>query len=586
MPPLFARLALVLACLCASPAWAVEPVPVNTIVLNDSHPSFEVSTDIQTWIDTESQADIAQVAGLPRLFATVPVTQRQPITSRDTLWIKLTVVKAQGSTAHWRLNIPLPALDAVTLYQRSTDTNLWGEQSAGDTLPQSAWARQGLHAEFDLHLREGSPQEIYLKVRNFRHVNLPLRMATQQANEHQRLLEISLLCLMLGTTLSLAVLSLVRYLEHRSHADILASVYALLVLLAVAQINGLLNFAVWRHAPQWGDYASSILPVLAVGAGLLFLRNLYALSIHYHRYDIFLGRTAWLTIASVWGGALFDIATATLIASSVIAFAITVGMAATVLSWRGNSSIWRWLMLAYTPQYLGMMRILCESLGLTPTLWEMRYVTSVCVALSVPVLLYALSRVTHDRKELTMRANHLPTQDALTGLLTPQAFHIQLEAAFERTIANREPIALVLVHVVNHEAIRESLGDAVAEQCLLRAVVKLHRILRDIDPAGRVNTAHFGLLLEGVTSRKILTERMVQLIGSGLIPLPGLHPPVTLQFQAACVLLHENPVEPEEVLVQLETLLETMSPNTRRPIRFLEPVPTQAAPLQTEMGPL
>ena len=44
------------------------------------------------------------------------------------------------------------------------------------------------------------------------------------------------------------------------------------------------------------------------------------------------------------------------------------------------------------------------------------------IAMSVPLLMYALSRATHDRKELAIRANHLPNQDALPGLPTREAF--------------------------------------------------------------------------------------------------------------------------------------------------------------------
>ena len=113
-------------------------------------------------------------------------------------------------------------------------------------------------------------------------------------------------------------------------------------------------------------------------------------------------------------------------------------------------------------------------------------------------------------------------------------------------------------------------------------MIKLQRVLRDVDPAGRVGTASFALLLEGISTRQKLTERMVQLIASGLIPLPGLTPPVTLQFHVASVLLHENPVPPETALDHLDEVLDAMSPQTRRPIRFLEPVPTQAGALQTD----
>ena len=122
------------------------------------------------------------------------------------------------------------------------------------------------------------------------------------------------------------------------------------------------------------------------------------------------------------------------------------------------------------------------------------------------------------------------------------------------------------------------------EQCLLRAVVKLHRIQRDVDPAGRIGTAQFALLLQGISTRKALTERMVQLIASGLIPLPGLTPPVHLQFQVACVLLHENPISPDVALTQLAALLTDMTPQTRRPIRFLEAETTEITNYEVEAG--
>jgi hypothetical protein len=136
-----------------------------------------------------------------------------------------------------------------------------------------------------------------------------------------------------------------------------------------------------------------------------------------------------------------------------------------------------------------------------------------------------------------------------------------------------------VVNVINLRHIRESLGDEAAEQCLLRAVIKLHRVLRDVDPAGRIGPARFAMLMEGVTSRQEVHERLVKLIASGLIPVQGLKPDVTLQFQAACVLLHENPLEPNKAMERLETMLGEMSPRTRRPIRYLEPEPTQAASL-------
>jgi GGDEF domain-containing protein len=390
----------------------------------------------------------------------------------------------------------------------------------------------------------------------------------------------------LGLLLALSALSGVRYLEHGNQIDAGALLYGTLTLLTVAQFNGVLNVFLWAEVPALADYAYAVIPVIGVGVTLLFSRELCALSTRYPRYNKALHTVGWSTITSVVAYLVFDRQTADGIVYSAMVLASSMALLAALLSWRSHSPIWTWLLLAYIPHWLVLMRLLAEAYGLVPTYWEMRYVMSFSMALSVPVLLYALSRATHDRKELAFRANHLPTQDALTGLLTKEVFVGHLQEAYARAVDHREVVALVMVRIVNHEYIRRRLGDPVAEQSLLRGVVKLHRILRDVDSAGRVGTASFGLLLEGVATRENLTERMVRLIASGLIPLPGLTPPVTLQFHVVGVLLHENPVPPETALDKLDALLDAMSPQTRRPIRFLEPVPTQAGALQSDMPTL
>jgi len=580
MPYLLVRVLLALLCLGACPGRAATIAPTDAIVLGDGRTTFAITADIPTWLDPGAHADIATVAGSPKRFETGPALRRHQLTSNDALWVRLRLVRAAGETARWTLNVPLPFVDAVTLYQPDGKGG-WTTQSAGDTLSQNEWSKRGLYPDFDLQLPAGAPQEVFLQVRNFKHLSMPIRLATAPQRDAERQLEWICVGLILGALLTLAVLSLVRFLEHRNPSDGWASLFGLLVMATVAQLNGVLNAVVWVALPQWGDYANSVMPVVTVGCGLLFMRNIYTLSTHYHRYDAFLDSTAWAAIASVLSYAVLDRATADWVGAFVLFFVTFVGLGATLLSWRGNSSVWRWLMLAYLPQFLGLLRLVAEAAGLVPTWWEMRYLTSLGVALSVPTMVYALGLVTHDRKELATRTKHLPTQDALTGLLTEETFQKQLEQACARARESGETVALVKVRIVNHERIRTAFGDTTAEQCLLRAVVKLHRILRDVDLAGRVGTSSFALLMEGLASREAVTERMVKLIASGLIPLPGLEPEVTLQFQAACVLLQDNPLPPDRVLADLETLLSGMSARTRRPVRFLEPAPTLSAPMNT-----
>lgn len=585
MPSLLARLVLTVLCLFSAPMWAANAASSDDVVLDDNTPALQIGTDVRSWIDEGSHATIELVAGGSVNFKSGPALDHYPLNKYDTLWIKLRVKRAPGSKAAWTLNVPLPFVDFVALYQANA-SGRWSEQQAGDSLGQSDWRRQGLYPDFDLDLSGNAPHEVYLKVRNFKQLGLPIRLSTVQQREQQRQLELLALGLMLGALLSLAALSLLRYLEHRKAIDGWASLFGLLIAATIGQITGVMNAFVWAPVPEIGNAASSVMPVVAVGSALLFVRNVFALHVHYRRFDRFLSSAGWGTVASVLVFAVADRFVADRVCTMVMLLATVVGMVATFLSWRDGSAVGRWLMVALLPQFIAMTYMLGEAMGLVPILWELRYLTSMGVAVTVPVLLYALSQLTHDRKELVVRANHLPTQDALTGLLTPTVFQTHLQDAVQRAIDHREPLALVMVRVTNYDHIRQTYSDTTGEQCLLRAVVKLQRILRDVDPAGRVGTAEFALLMEGVTTRQALTERMVKLIASGLIPLPGLVPEVTLHFQAACVLLHENPVPPERVLDDLRDLLAGMSSHTRRPVRFLEALPTEASVLQSQSEPL
>ncbi|MBK7005116.1 MAG: diguanylate cyclase [Burkholderiales bacterium] len=574
MPSVLVHLLLTVLLLWASPGWANGTSANDAIVLNGNAPSFQIDSPLGTWIDSGSKATITDVVNAPGNFKSTPPLARQPIAIFDTLWIKLRVVRAPDAPAAWTLNIPLPYLDSATLYQADSQGN-WRAQSAGDTLAQSQWHTRGLYPDFDIQLPTDAPHDLYLQVRNFTHLNIPIRVASASEREAQRLREMIGQGLMLGALLSMALLSVIRYLEHRNPIDGWSAGYGVMITLTIAQIGGVLNAFFWTHAPEFGNYASSVMPVVAVGCALLFIHSLSSLTAH-HAYNAFLSSIGWACVASVLSYAVLDRFVAEWICNVVLLCAVSLGTVITLLSWRGGSLIGRWLIVAMLPQFLGVMYLLAEALGLVPPFWEMRYITSVSVALSVPALIYALSQITHDRKELVVRARHLPTQDALTGLLIPEVFQSHLEQAVQRAIDSREPVGLVVVRVINYDFIRSTYGDATAEHCLLRAVIKLQRVLRDADPAGRVGSADFALLLNGMPSRQALTERMVTLIASGLIPLPNLVPEVTLQFQATCLLLQENPVPADRVISDLQNLLAEMSPRTRRPIRFLEALPTEA----------
>jgi hypothetical protein len=106
--------------------------------------------------------------------------------------------------------------------------------------------------------------------------------------------------------------------------------------------------------------------------------------------------------------------------------------------------------------------------------------------------------------------------------------------------------------------------------------MKLQRLMPDADCVGRVGENTLGLILETVTGRSALGERAARLVAHGLMPLPGLKPEVLLKLQVVGNVLSENPLDAASLQALLESTLTSMSPRSRRQIRFLEPGPVGA----------
>jgi GGDEF domain-containing protein len=577
------RAAVALCLLACTGVFAESARTVQTLVLDDSRSAFEISGPVSTWKETGRHSAIDMVTD-PRnesSFQPTLALQRHELSKQDSLWLHLRLMQPLGNQLQWTLNIPLPFVDNITLYQQDA-TGTWQAQFAGDALPQSTWSHPGPYPEFDLITPAGRVQDVYLEVRNYREVNVPIRLSPATLRDTQRLRETTVIGIILGLLVALGITSVIRFIQHRNPADGWAALYGLLITVEIAQFNGLLGATLWMEHPSWGDWAANGMPVVTVGCTLLFVRHLYSLSAKYRRFDTFLIACGWGSIASVLCFAVMDRTLADSVTAVVMLCTTWIGLGATLVNWHGGSSISRWLAMTFVPQVILMAWYMLDSIGWLPTPWELRYVMSAAVALAVPLMVYSLSVATQNRKELQNRSRHLTTQDALTGLSTREKLLTAYRGALLRVNDHHEHIALALINVVNYEGLRRLLGDTGGEQCLLRSVTKLHRVMRDVDQAGRTETAQFALLLEGMTTRQQLVERMVKLIASGLIPLPGMEPEVTLQFHVGCVLLHENPVSPDKVLDELNTLLHSYAPRTRRPIRFLEPAATQASPLDTD----
>lgn len=558
----------------------VEP----PIKLDGSHTSLQISGTLAALIESEPSIGIGGISKLPSPgFAPHAADQEFALREGHTLWVRLRMERAADGPTEWTLHVPLPYLDYAALYQPK-GKGTWSKQVAGDTIAVAQWNHPSLYPDFDVTLPEQGVHEVYLEVRNFKSIALPLQLTTKAERDRQREFENLGLGVLIGMLIMLIGVCFIHYLQSRDSADGWYTAYATLVLVIIANISGLAALWLWPTSPLWSNFAHMALPILGVGGTLLFVRHIASLDVGFPR----LAKIVYAVGLASLPVALLSIAIDRRLALNVNSVYLLAGPVLTILTatltWRRGYAVSKWLLMAYLPQCVVVLLQVLQLWFIVPDWWQTRYLLVVAIAMMVPLLQQGLHTRIRERREAEERAKALPTQDALTGLLTAPLFQQQVEHALARARHDGDPSAIVLVDVVNFKFLRDSYGDAVAEQCLLRAAVKLHRVLRDVDPAGRLDSARFGLVLDGVHDRQALTERMVRLIASGLIPLPGLKPEVTLQFHVACVLLSEVIPQQETILEELGNVLEGISPRTRRPIRFLEPATTLPAPLSSIQG--
>ena len=471
-------------------------------------------------------------------------------------------------------------LDRITVYQR-TAAGQWTSQTAGDTLPVADWQTPGRYAQFILNTEESGAQDVYVQIRNVSNISVPVRVQTQGDQTQRLQLEYLLVGIVFGALVLLIVTCLAQSWAYRDDSYSWYAAYTTILMLTLTAWTGVASHLVWNHSGVWSDVAPGFLGVLTGSAALLFINHLCGTN----------PRAKWfgplLVGCGLAGGPVafaYLLIPRGLAINLVGSYLITVGILGfmkAVSTWRRHDTAGMWVLAAFTPTALATLLMLSNVMGFIPSSWLTRYGLMIGLIVEVPLLLMALNSRSRERHDVESRAQAMPTQDALTGLLTAHLFQDRLRQTVSRTQRYKEPAAVVYIKLTNYSYIKKTWGVAVAEQSLLRSVIKLRRILNDVDTVGRVDEAVFGLIMEGVSERSPVTALSARLIAAGLMPLKGLMPEVILQFHVAAVLLGERSGTALQMDEALTDLLKSMGSRTRRPIRFLEPELTRPMEMGT-----
>lgn len=543
------------------------------MVLDEARASIDAAGLGSYFLDTNGKLPAEQVlAGSGVRMRAMPARDLEAPGEGAALWLRFRLARAAGQQQHWVLEIPAPLLDRATLYQQDS-AGRWYAQSAGDHVAVANWPQPGRYPVFRLALPDGQARDIYLSIQHLTRATIPMQFTTEAVHQQEVQLEYLALGAVLGALLLLIAACLTQGWIYRDAVYGWYALYAGAISLAVAAYTGVAGHLLWSNSAYWNEAAKSTLAVLASAASLLFVRKLTGLAT-LRRAD---AAVLALGIAGVPLALLLNVlqgSASYVVLGGYVALALTVNLWVAWLSWRRGETSGQWLLLSYLPVSVTAMMSIVRLLGWLPVSFGTQYAVVAALALQLPLLLIALALRSRERHGAQTREMALSTQDALTGLLAPHLFHDRLQQVVKAAERHgRTDTAVVFIRLVNHGRIREVHGPAVAEHSLLRSVIKLRRLLRDVDTPSRIAEARFGLIMEGVNSRTVITDRMARLIAAGLMPLPGLNPEVTLQFHAAAVLLGERTMDADQLEEALDHLLDNMSSRTRRPIRFLEPAP-------------
>lgn len=539
----------------------------------------QISANAYFWHEKPGRTTIEQasMSNMAARFLPLQDETMFDLKPKDRLWIRIDIDRKAIIQEHVVLWSPLPLLDSITLYKQD-ESGKWNSSRAGDRIAVADWPEPGRYPRFHLDLVQ-EKSSIYLQVQGSTPVSIPLhigREAQAQAADRKGFLGMGAIT---GVLLTLMLICFVTAFTYRDRLYLYYGVYMLFVILAVGAYTGVSAYLLWDDSPVWADLAQGFLAILSVGGALYFIEamlggrqfaqrlstlllSLVAFSVPLALSYLFVSRTIGVVIMGVY--------------MLTVSF---IGLSLAARAWRRGDQVGKWVFFAYAPLAAAVLLALARAYGWINVSWVVQYGVVVALMLEAPLMMVALHVRSRDRHEINTREQAMTTQDALTGLLKEHIFDDRTRQTMARAAKRGEHSVIAIISLVNYQSISDAYGLQVAEQSVLRAVIKLRKVLRDVETVARVGTSHFGLILEGASQRNKVTDIGARLIAQGLMPLPGLVPEVTLQFHVAALLTREMPSGLQDVKEELLAILSSMGRRTRRPIRFLEVATTGGSPL-------
>ena len=563
---MFAGLLLAIAFLSLQARAATSQAPL--LVLDAQHPELHVASGL-AWFGPHPLGGISAASSGRLPFTPYQSARSIPFQPGTSFWLKLRLQPAPGTTDQWQLEVPVPVIDSVSLYQQDA-SGRWFARTAGDMVPLREWPRAGRYPFFRLQLRPGAPTEVYIEVRHSTPIALPLRVVTSAVHYERTQVEYLGMGLVMGSLALLVLASLLRAFTLRDSTYGWYAAFALVAMLSSAAYTGVAGHLLWGDAGWWVDVAPGVLVALACSMTMLIVGRLSSLFTRVRWLARMLHVLGWLGVLLALFYMLLDRSTGLVLLGAYIVAVAGVSLHAAGLTWRRADPVGLWLLVGSIPLVFSVLLALGRVVGWLEPAGLAEYGVVLALTFNLPMLFGALNSRSEERRCVELRRIASENQDPLTGLMKRGPFVARLRQALARHERRGEGAAIAVIELANHEWIQKTRGAEAAEEALLRSVIKLRSLVRDVDTTGRLGENRFGLILEGVPMRKPMAGVAARLVAAGLMEEPGRPRDVMLHLHVAAVVLHEHTAPAEELLQTLADLLKEMGPRTQRPVRFIE----------------
>lgn len=523
-----------------APVTGTKPQPkLQLLELGPQVKRLDIDIASAYWIDdlgSTTLADIvARQADGTLTFTPRSNSQRHTIHNKA-LWLRFDA-QITDLRSHWFLELQQASADDVSLYWLDA-ANQWVKLHSGDVVPRIQWPVLDRFPVFQLKQEHAAPTTYYVRVvHNRSSFTAPLHIYRDTALVAQRQIEHFFLGAYFGFIALVCMVCVVMALAMRDNSFIRYAAYAVIIGLSQAAFTGIAAQHLWPDSPNWANLSLFFLTSVAAATGLWFVRSIIKPRIYMPKLDT-------LTILLVCAElvlALVDLFYPSQIGYWINnAFIVAISVLMYVIVWhswtRGDAAM-RWIALGFLPLVISVVPALLRNAGLMDTNFWTQYGVALGYTLELPLLLYGLVLRSATRREGRARTAGLPTQDALTGLSNTRDLLRHIHGAMTRASRYKQQYGLVLVELTNYDWFVKEHGREVGDRALVLLGTRLQLIARDVDTAGRIDSNHFVLLMEGPCKPSYAAKVGAQIAACAYRPTDLLPVGASLKLQVTCALM-------------------------------------------------